>query len=117
MKEQLIELLSGFGYPVFLQGSMNDDEEYPPSFFTFWNFQTPEGAHYDHKATRAERGFWVYFYSEDPELVDVMLEKAVKLLKEKDWIADGKGEDVASDYETHTGRMVTCYYMETYKFT
>lgn len=117
MKKQLIELLSGFGYPVFLQGSMNDDEDYPPSFFTFWNFQTPEGAYYDNKATRAEWGFWVYFYSEDPELVDSVLEEAVKLLKENGWITDGKGEDAASDHETHTGRLVTCYYMETYKFT
>lgn len=117
MKKQLIELLSEFGYPVFLQGSMNDDDEYPPAFFTFWNFQTPGTAYYNNKATRAEWGFWVYFYSDDPELVDTMLEKAVNLLKENGWITGGKGEDVASDYETHTGRMVTCWYMENYKFT
>ena len=116
MKKQLIELLSEFGYPVFLQGSMNDDAEYPPAFFTFWNFQTQE-KYYNNKVIRAEWGFWVYFYSDDPELVDTMIEKAVKMLKENGWITDGKGEDVASDYETHTGRMVTCQYMENYKFS
>lgn len=32
MKEKLIELLMTFGLPVYLQGSMSEDEEYPSSF-------------------------------------------------------------------------------------
>lgn len=114
MKNELITLLKTFNYPVFLQGSMNTDDTYPPSFFTFWNYETPEDSHYDNEAVRAIWGFWVYFYSDDPLLVDTKLDEARKLLKRNGWIVDGKGKDVASDVETHTGRMFTCWKIENY---
>lgn len=36
MEDDLIEILSGFGFPVFRQGSLTDTDAYPDSFFTFW---------------------------------------------------------------------------------
>lgn len=93
---------------------MNSEEDYPSSFFTFWNIETPEDKHYNNEAARAVWGFWVYLYSDDPSIVDAKLEEARKLLKSNDWIVEGKGEDVASDVETHTGRMFTCYKIENY---
>ena len=86
MKERLISILAALGYEVFLQGSLQSEEEYPESFFTFWNFQTPEAAFYDNEAGRAVWGFWVYFYSTSPELVESVPEQARKLLKENDFI-------------------------------
>ena len=74
MKSELITLLETLKYPVFLQGSINSLEEYPESFFTFWNFETPESAFYDNDAGRAVWGFWVYFYSTDPTLVETQPE-------------------------------------------
>lgn len=114
MKSDLIKLLETFGFPVFQQGSMNDDDDYPSSFFTFWNFESPEDKYYDNEAVRAVWGFWVYFYSDDPALIDVKLEEARKLLKQNGWIINGKGEDANSDEKTHTGRMITCYKIENY---
>ena len=38
LKEKLIEILETMGYSAYLQGSMSEDDEYPESFFTFWNF-------------------------------------------------------------------------------
>ena len=70
MKAELITALNTFGYPVFLQGSLDTDEAYPDSFFTFWNFETPEGEFYDDEAHMAVWGFWVYFYSTNPQLVE-----------------------------------------------
>lgn len=114
MKSELIRLLETLGYDVSLQGSMNSANDYPPSFFTIWNFETPEDVHYDNNASRAVWGFWVYFYSNNPLLVDVELENARKLLKSNGWIVNGRGEDVGSDVKTHTGRMITCYKIENY---
>lgn len=114
MKSELINVLNTFGFPVYRQGSMSSEEVYPSSFFTFWNFETPEDKHYNNEASRAVWGFWVYMYSDDPSIVDAKLEEARKLLKSNGWIIDGKGEDVASDVETHTGRMFTCYKIENY---
>ena len=47
MEDNLIEILSSFGYPVYRQGSMSDDAVYPPTFITFWNFDSPDHSYYD----------------------------------------------------------------------
>lgn len=117
MKSDLIALLQTLGYPVFLQGSMNANEAYPDSFFTFWNFETPEAAFYDNDADRAVWGFWIYFYSVNPLLVETEPEKARKLLKQNEYILDGKANDIAVDRPTHTGAFFTVYKFENYNNT
>ena len=115
MKEQLIELLETFDFPVFLQGSLNPNEQYPDSFFTFWNFDTPEAAFYDDNAGRAVWGFWIYFYSTDPEKVETMPENARQLLKSNNLILQGKANDISVDRPTHTGAFFTAYKFENYE--
>lgn len=115
MKEELISLLNTLKYPVFLQGSLQDTESYPQSFFTFWNFSTPEAAFYDNDAGRAVWGFWIYFYSTSPLLVETEPEKARKLLKQNGYILDGKAHDIAVDKPTHTGALFTVYKYENYQ--
>jgi hypothetical protein len=114
IKADLIALLETFEYPVFLQGSVNPDAPYPQSFFTFWNFETPEAEFYDNNAGRAVWGFWVYFYSVDPVLIETITEKARKLLKKNDLILQGKPYDIAVDRPTHTGVIFTVYKFEEY---
>lgn len=112
MKEILIELLESFGYPVFLQGSLSEDESYPESFFTFWNNNSYDNNHYDNEAASYTWDIDVNFYSIDPELVNTMLLEAKKLLKQNGFIVGGKGYDVASDEPTHTGRGINVLYFE-----
>lgn len=112
MKDELIKILEQFNYPVYLQGSLNENDKYDPSFFTFFNFESPEDVHYSNQAARTVWGFWIYFYSDDPGLVDTELLKAKTALKNNGWIVDGRGEDVASDVSTHTGRMITAQYIQ-----
>lgn len=114
MKQELIDILEAFGYPVFLHGTVNDDESYPNSFFTFWNFDTPEAAYYDDEANRAIWGFWVYFYSTNPALVESVPERARKVLKGAGWVLQGKAHDIASVRPTHTGALFTAYKFEEY---
>ena len=114
MKSELITLLETLKYPVYLQGSINSLEEYPESFFTFWNFETPESAFYDNDAGRAVWGFWVYFYSTDPTLVETQPEAARKLLKANGWILQGKANDISVDKPTHTGAFFTVHKFEEY---
>lgn len=115
MKADLIAILEELGYPVFLQGTFQSEEDYPESFFTFWNFSTPEAAYYDNDAGRAVWGFWVYFYSTSPQLVESVPEQARKLLKQNDYILDGKAHDIAVDKPTHTGAFFTVYKYENYQ--
>lgn len=104
MKDKLINVLETFGYPVRLQGSLREDEPYPASFFTFWNGETYDGAHYDNDAIAYVWAFDVNFYSNDPALVNSVLREARDLLKQNGFITSGIGFDVPSDEPTHTGR-------------
>lgn len=115
IKNDLVTLLESLGYPAFLQGSLNPDDQYPESFFTFWNFSTPESAFYDDAANRAVWGFWIYFYSVDPLLVEQVPEQARKLLKQNGWILAGKPNDISVDRPTHTGVIITAYKFENYE--
>lgn len=112
MKDLLIELLETFNFPVKLQGSIGEKEQYPDSFFTFWNNSTDDGAHYDNDAISYIWNFDVNFYSVDPDLVNGILLQAKALLKKNGFIVGGKGYDVASDEPTHTGRGINVLKIE-----
>lgn len=112
MKELLISLLESFGFPVFLQGSLEESEAYPQSFFTFWNNDSYDNNHYDNNPISYTWNFDVNFYSTDPELVNTMLLNAKTLLKQNGFIITGKGYDVASDEPTHTGRGMNALIVE-----
>lgn len=112
MKNELIRLLETFNYPVYLQGSLSENDAYPDSFFTFWNNETYDNNHYDNQAASYTWNFDVNFYSVDPGLVNSMLLGAKALLKQNGWIVGGKGYDVVSDEPTHTGRGINVLYFE-----
>lgn len=112
--KDIVELLKTLGVPVKRQGSIDKNEEYPKTFFTYWNFETPESRFLDNMPTKAVWGYWVYCYSSDIDQTYEMLEKARKLLIKNGFIPEGKGQDVGSDFETHTGRMFTVYFIERY---
>lgn len=114
MKQKLIDLLSDFGFPVFLQGSLNPDEAYPESFFTFWVFEAPESAHYNNNPNSCDWGFWIYFYSSDPKLVETVPLQAKASLRTNGFVFEGKPVDAETDVETHTGVQMTCYFKEVY---
>ena len=112
MKENLIQILSTFGYPVKLQGTISQNEKYPDSFFTFWNNDTYDGSHYDNNAISFIWNFTINFYSNNPALVNTVLLQARVLLKQNGWIVSGKGADVPSDEATHTGRSIDALFIE-----
>lgn len=113
MKNELIGILEATGYPAQLQGTLGQDEEYPESFYTFWNFETPE-KYYDNKPTNAIWGFWIFFFSSDPALVESETSAVIARLRSAGWTVEGKGEDALSDVKTHTGRRLTVYKRENY---
>lgn len=113
MKDALIKILETFGYPIFLQGSLNDKDSYPDTFFTFWNNSVDDGSHYDDTAMDYIWNFDLNVYSTNPNLVDSLLLDAKQKLIDSGWIVGGKGYDVFSDEPTHTGRGMNIFYIET----
>lgn len=107
VKDLLINTIEGFGFPIFLQGSINDNSPYPDSFFTFWN-NTAEGSEFfDNAEHSIVWNFDLNFYSIDPDLVNTILIEAKPLLKNAGFIVTGAGHDLISDEPTHTGRGIT----------
>ena len=112
VKTNLITLLETFGFQVRLQGSFEENEEYPDSFFTFWNNDSTDWNHYNNSETGYIWSFDVNFYSTSPTFVNTKLEEARELLKQNGYVINGKGHDVASDQPSHTGRGITVIFIE-----
>lgn len=112
VKQLLIDTISSFNYPVKQQGSMSDSDEYPDSFFTFFNNETNDDNFFDNQETITIWDFDLNIYSIDPEVVNTTLLEAKPLLKAAGFIVNGVGYDVLSDEETHTGRGINVLYIE-----
>lgn len=112
MKNELIEILKKYNYPVRLQGSLAKEEKYPDSFFTFWNNESLDHHHYDNDPTGYVWDFTIYFFSTNPALVNSILLQVIRDLKEAGWIISGRGYDTPTDEVSHTGRAVDILYIE-----
>lgn len=112
MEDRLIEILESFGYPVYRQGSMSDDDKYPPTFFTFWNNNSYDHAHYSDSEYGIVWDFDVNIYSNNPNLTYSLLDDARIVLKESGWVVSGRGSDIPSDEDTHTGRGIEVIFVE-----
>ena len=112
MEDALIELLETFSFPVIRQGSLAPDEEYPETFFTFWNNDESEHSAYDNDTVSVDHSFDVNVYSTNPNTVYSLLSQARKLLKENNWTIATRGYDVPSDEVTHVGRGMEVIYLK-----
>ncbi len=110
MEDLLIETLSASEYPVFLQGSLGDDEQYPDNFFTFWNASSESSAFYDDVQHAIIYTYRVYFYSADSSNVYSAVRQAINNLRSVGFLIDGDGYSVPVDEPTHDGRGFTAVY-------
>lgn len=113
VKKLLINTLEDtFKYPVYLQGSLSDEDEYPPSFFTYWNNDSTDGEFYDNQNNTTNWDLDLNFYSNDPTLVNTIFNSVKTSLKAVGFMVDGLGYDVLSDEKTHTGRGINLIYIQ-----
>ena len=112
MEDELITLLTSLKYPVYRQGSLSENEPYPATFFTFWNTAEDGVSFYDNEDFLISHNFEVNVYSNDPSTTYTLLDTARALLKTNGWTITQRGYDVESDEMTHTGRGMTCLYLQ-----
>lgn len=114
VKDLLIGILEeGFPlYPVFLDGTIDEEEEYPNSFITVWTSFTDDVAHYDDETTAVAWRFNVKFYTTNAALIATVPQEIITLLKAAHFIPQGKGNDIPSDVITHTGWVIEFLYKE-----
>lgn len=105
-------LEEAYKYPVFLQGSLSDEDKYPENFFTYWNNNTSDGDFYDNQNNKTNWDLDLNFYSNDPTLVNTIFDSVKPTLRAVGFIVDGLGYDLFSDEKTHIGRGINLIYIQ-----
>lgn len=113
MKELLVSILEQFCPDnVYLQGTLNPDEEYPQKFITFYCPTTDDNSFYDNAVSSYAWTFSVMFYSTNPAEVNTIPAQISAALKAAGFIPQGKGNDLLSNRPTHTGWAIDFLYRE-----
>ena len=114
MKQELLNVLNTFGFPVFLQGSLGSNEPFPADFFTFVIIDSPSEGIFDNEPTMTAYNVQVNYYSNNPVNVESYAKRSRTALKAAGFIPQGKGRDIKSDEPTHTGWTCDYYYLTNY---
>lgn len=88
---------------VYLQGTIASEINYPDKFITLWTDYTEDISFYDDDVNSTEWNFTVYFYTNNPAEISTIPAQIEAALKAVGFIPQGRGHDLASDVETHTG--------------
>lgn len=99
----LNEIETEKGFPFYRQGSLSDNE-YPSSFFTYWNFDTPNDKFYDNEELRFHELVQIGFYTSDANLVYSEMDSFRERAKAKGFHCT-RATDAPSGKDTHFGRV------------
>lgn len=109
--DHLIACLEKYEFPIYLNGTnLGEDEDYPDSFFTFFNTKTTSSMFYNNVARKIEYLFEINFFSTDTEKVNEMTADLAGYLKSKGYFIVGEGLDIYAGEPTHTGRQLIVKY-------
>lgn len=115
-KQILINALLALGFvegkTLFLQGTINPDDPYPDSFVTFYTNPSADKSHYNNAVHSVEWDFSVFYYSNNPTLVNTKPFEIMAALRKAGFIPQGRGQDIVSDEPSHTGWVVDYLYTE-----
>lgn len=104
MKDLLISILETICPDhVYLQGTLNADENFPQKFITFFVTDTEDKEFFDNQLFGTEWNFSVIFYSNDPDEVKTIPAQISAALKQAGFIPQGKGRDITSSTPNYTG--------------
>lgn len=104
VKSNLITALDAFCPDnVFLQGTLNPDEQYPDKFITFFITTSELGAYYNNDPNRADFYINVMFYSNNPTEVATVPTGIIESLKSAGFVPENYGYDIYSGKKSHTG--------------
>ena len=109
--QKLFDLFEEIKLPYFRQGSLAD-KDYPPSFFTFWNVDSPPTKHRDNNLTQYNDYVQVGFYTNDATKIYSQLDVGGEFYqkikeKNKDFKLAVLPQDADADEDNYFGRV--CY--------
>lgn len=110
--QKILDLLNEIeaekGYPNFLQGSLSD-ENYPDSFFTYWNIDTPNDSFYDNAERRYISYVQICWYTNNPKLLYLQLDEDgefYKKAKQRGFVFVGRAKGANADKKNYSGRVL-----------
>lgn len=112
MQEKLFEVFDEVGLPYYRQGSIKSEEDYDPSFFTFWNIDTLSTMFYDNDRKGKVWTYIVYYYTCDPSVIYFYMDKFIEVATSKGFEVIGNGRDALADRADWFGRYVQVKYTE-----
>ena len=104
--QRLFTLFDEIGLPYFRQGSMSD-ADYQPEFFTYWNIDTPQDAHYENELHRYNEYVQIGFYTNNAENIYSIMNDFIERAKAKGFIIAALPQDAPADKDNYFGRV--CY--------
>lgn len=103
--QKLFDLFDEIGLPYFRQGSLADDD-YAPSFFTFWNIDSPNLQIRDNNAKSFVEYVQVGFYTNDASLIYSVMDDFIDRATKKGFVVEGRAKDANADKDDYFGRLV-----------
>jgi len=112
IKDDLLNVLEQFGFPVFLQGTIEPDAEFPADFITFQITASDTAAAFDNDDVLTAWDINVNYYSNNPLNVATFPEQIRAALKNAGFIPQGRGVDLPTDEPAFTGWAMDYYKLE-----
>lgn len=102
--QKLFQLFDEIGLPYFRQGSLTD-EEYAPSFFTFWNYDSPAIKYRDNSEKSFSEIVQVCFYTSDANIIYSQMDDFITRARAAGFKC-GRAVDTNADKANYYGRLV-----------
>lgn len=110
--EKIISIFEEIGLPYRRQGSYADYEQYPDSFFTYWNVLSPYVDFGDNETHTTTYDYMIYLYSKDELEIYTKMDLFINKAKSLGFIVSGKGQDIPTDDKAFVGRAIHIYFRE-----
>lgn len=116
MINELLKIIEKRELPVYLQGTLTEQKaNETPSYFTYWNYSTPDTAYYCNKPTRSTWSCWVFLYTtDDPFKAQDTIDALIADLRAAGWTVEGRGDSMSSSLPSHIARRITVHKSENY---
>lgn len=109
---KIIGIFESIELPFRRQGTYGENEEYPPTFMTYWNINSPFEDYGDDSEHSIVHEYMIYLYSLDESELYSRLDEFIRLAKTQNFIVQGKGQDITCDDKRYVGRALRIYYRE-----
>ena len=98
----IYKVLKTLGLPIYMQGSMRQDENYPELFITYLWFDSSNLWAFDNSTIATNYACQIAIYGVSPDAIDNTVAQVVEVLKNSGYTIDGGGRMISSDEPTHT---------------